>query len=71
MRDQIIRLISIKEHRTMLATSRNKVQNQYLLAAIAILVLLVLTIVIYQSGVLPTISIGQAAATVQYGPPGR
>jgi len=45
----------------MLSTSRIKLQNPYLLVAISILVLLVSAIVVYQSGVLPTISTGQPA----------
>ncbi|MBN1453008.1 MAG: hypothetical protein JW963_18465 [Anaerolineales bacterium] len=44
----------------MLSTSRTKLQNQYLLVAVAILVL-VSAIVVYTSGVLPTISAGQPA----------
>jgi len=44
----------------MLSTSRTKFQNPYLLVAITILVL-VSAIVVYQSGVLPTISAGQPA----------
>ena len=45
----------------MLSTSRTKLQNPYLLAAVAILVLLASAIVVYQSGVLPAISAVQPA----------
>ena len=44
----------------MLYTSKTKVQYQYLLAAVALLVL-VLAIMFYQSGALPVFSAGQSA----------
>jgi hypothetical protein len=58
----------------MLSTSRTKLQNQYLMIALVMLVsisALVLAIMVYQAGVRPTISVGQAPAVVDLSWPPR